>query len=148
MKRTTFIITISSAALVLTTLGALANTRGPDFSTLDTDGNGEVTMQEMQASAQTRFDAADTDGDGFLSQAELEAHSSARAAERAERMMSRMDADDDGKLSPDEMAPRRDPARFFERMDKDDNGSLSEEEFEQARAKMKDRGRHHRKHKN
>lgn len=147
MKRTTFIITISSAALALTTLAAFANTRGPDFSTLDTDGNGEVTIEEMQASAQTRFDAADTDGDGFLSQTELEAHSNENAAERAERMISRMDADDDGKLSPEEMMHRRNPERFFKRMDKDDNGTISKEEFEEARAKMKDHGRK-RKHKN
>jgi len=147
MKRTTFIITISSTALALTTMAAFANARGPDFSTLDADGNGEVTMEEMQASAQGRFEQADTDGDGFLSQAELEAHSKARAADRAERMISRMDKNDDGKLSPDEMTHRRNPERFFKRMDKDNNGSISEAEFEEARAKMKERG-HRRKSKN
>ncbi|WP_223420733.1 EF-hand domain-containing protein [Tateyamaria pelophila] len=145
MKRTAFIITVFSTALALTAAAAIAKNRGPDFSILDMDGNGEITIEEMQASAQSRFDEVDTDGDGFVSQAELAAHSNARAAERAERMISRMDADDDGKLSPEEMMHRRNPERFFSRMDTDDSGSISAEEFKEARGGMKDRGRH-RKH--
>ena len=73
MKRTTLMAAVGSAALGVSTIMVMANTRGPDFSILDANGNGELTLQEMQASALDRFGTADTDGDGFLSGAELEA---------------------------------------------------------------------------
>lgn len=141
MKRSTFIAATAAAVFGLTTLSAMARDRGPDFSALDVDGSGEVTLQEMQASGQARFDAADTDGDGFLSVAELEARGRDGAKARAERVLARMDANEDGKLSPDELRnARRDPARMFERLDADNSGGISQEEFEQARAEMRKRG--------
>lgn len=141
MQRSTFIAAIAAAAVGLTTLSAMARDRGPDFSVLDADGSGEVTLEEMQAIGQARFAEADTDGDGFLSVSELEASASERAKSRAERIMSRMDANEDGKLSPEEMQNnRRDPARMFERLDADNSGGISQEEFEQARAEMRKRG--------
>lgn len=140
MQRTTFIATIAAAAIGLSTIAAMANSRGPDFATLDADGNGEITLSEMQAGAQNRFDTADTDGDGFLTQAELEASMQARAADRAERMLTRMDANEDGKLSLDELKDRRrDPSRLFDRIDADNSGGISQEEFEEARAHMRER---------
>ena len=140
MKRTTFIAAIVAAAVGLTTLSAMARERGPDFATLDADGNGEVTLSELQARGDARFETADTDGDGFLSLAELEAAGQERAGDRAARMLERMDANDDGKLSADEMkSPRRDPARMFDRIDADGSGGISEEEFQEARAKMEER---------
>ena len=140
MKRTTFIAAIVAAAVGLTTLSAMARERGPDFATLDADGNGEVTLSELQARGDARFETADTDGDGFLSLAELEAAGQERAGDRAARMLERMDAIDDGKLSADEMkSPRRDPARMFDRIDADGSGGISEEEFQEARAKMEER---------
>lgn len=140
MKRTTFITVIAAAAIGMTTLSAMARERGPDFSTLDADNNGEVTLAELQARGAARFAEADTDGDGFLSLAELEAAGQARAADRAERMLARMDANDDGKLSPDELrAPRRSPERMFDRIDADNSGGISQEEFEQARARFQER---------
>lgn len=142
MKRTTFIAGIAAAAVGLTTLAAMANTRGPDFSTLDADGNGEISQAEMQAVAANRFGDIDADGDGFLTQAELEEHSKAASSRRAERMLSRMDANEDGKLSIDEMQSRRDPARFFDRMDADNSGGISQAEFDEARAHMKQRRGH------
>lgn len=140
MKRSVFIAGIAAAAIGLTTLAAMAREGRPDFSALDADGNGEVTLSEMQAQGAARFASADTDGDGFLSLAELEAAGQERASDRAARMLSRMDANDDGKLSVDEMKPpRRDPARFFDRMDADNSGGISKAEFEEARAKMQER---------
>ncbi len=140
MKRTTFIAAIAAAAVGLTTLSAMARERGPDFATLDADGNGEVTLSELQAGGEARFETTDTDGDGFLSLTELEAATQARASERAARMMERMDANDDGKLSAEELKnPRRDPSRMFERLDADGSGGISEEEFQEARAKMQER---------
>ncbi|WP_299724641.1 EF-hand domain-containing protein [uncultured Tateyamaria sp.] len=140
MKRTTFITVIAAAAVGLTTLSAMAREGRPDFATLDADGNGEVTLSELQAQGAARFAAADTDGDGFLTQGELEAAARDRAADRATRMLERMDANEDGKLSADEIKhPRRDPARMFERLDADNSGGISEEEFQEARARFHER---------
>ena len=58
MQRSTFIALIASAAVGLSTIAAMANSRGPDFSTLDADGNGEITQAELQARGAARFAAA------------------------------------------------------------------------------------------
>ena len=137
MKRTTLFAAVASTTLGVFTTMVMANTHDPDFSALDTNGNGEVTLQEMQASVLVRFGTADTDGDGFLTAAELEAHAKNLAAKRSQRMLKRMDVNADGKLSPSEMQGRRDPARIFDRMDADSSGALSKQEFEQAQAKIK-----------
>lgn len=140
MKRTTFIAAIASAAIGLTTVSAMAREKGPDFAALDADGNGEITLVEMQAAGDARFAAVDTDGDGFLTQEELEAAGKKRSAERAERMLKHMDENEDGKLSKDEMKPKkRTPEKFFDRVDTDKSGGISKAEFDEARAKMKER---------
>lgn len=60
---------VAIAALGLTTGAALAQT--PDFASVDTDGNGMVSMEEGAAAgmewSEDDFKAADTDGDGSLS---------------------------------------------------------------------------------
>ncbi|MEL7131895.1 MAG: calcium-binding protein [Pseudomonadota bacterium] len=140
MQSSMFITIIAATAIGLSTLSAMARDRGPDFSALDADGNGEVSLQEMQASAQARFVEADADGDGFLSATELEARAEKRAKDRSARVLARLDANEDGKLSPEEMRTnRRDPARFFERLDADNSGGISQQEFEQARASFRKR---------
>ena len=48
----------------------------PDFATLDTDGNGQLTLEELQAAGAARFDDLDADGDGSLSVEELAAQGS------------------------------------------------------------------------
>lgn len=103
------------------------------FEQLDADGNGEVTQAEMAARGQARFNEADTDGDGFLSKEEAVASMGQRAAERADQMFERRDANEDGKLSIDELRPDEDrAAKRFERVDTDENGSISKAEFEEA----------------
>lgn len=48
--------------------------QAPDFASVDTDGNGSVTMEEGMAAGfewtEEQFNEADTDGDGALSAAE------------------------------------------------------------------------------
>ncbi len=140
MQRSTFIAAIAAVAIGLTTVAAMARDRGPDFSALDTDGNGEISLSELQAHGEVRFGETDTDGDGFLSVAELEAAAQERIKDRSARMLERMDANDDGKLSLEEMRDtRRNPARFFDRMDADNSGGITQAEFDEARAKMQER---------
>ena len=122
----------------------------PAFADLDTDGNGELTLEELENFGATRFAASDTDGDGALSRDELLSSSQERMQARADRMIERLDADEDGLISQEEMAAaregrgRRSPERMFERVDADEDGVISQAEFEAASERMMERrgGRH------
>lgn len=134
------------------------------FAKVDADGDGFVTGEELKAAGDARradraakmVERFDTDGNGSLDASELEAmgdkHGGKRGGkeggkhghkggDKGARMIERMDANDDGKLSMEEMTQRHDPAKMFERLDKDGNGSVSAEEFEAAK-KMHGK-RHH-----
>lgn len=120
-----------------------------EFSTLDADGNGELTLEELQAAPAAKFAATDTNGDGALDADELKAEAMASAEARIDqgiaRMIERFDENGDGKLQADEMPEpgkgRRNPAeRLFKHMDADGDGVVTEEEFEAAKAKLADRG--------
>ncbi len=145
MKRTAFITGIILAGLSITavTSGAVAKgQRGNHmtFEQIDTDGNGQITREEMQSIVPNRFSATDTDADGFLTTAELEMAAMERAKQRVAEMMERMDADGDGKIALAEMKARRDPSRMFDRVDSDSDGTISQAEFDAFHAERK--GRH------
>jgi len=156
MKRAYALGTAMIIALTANSLPVMAQDgpgpRGPrlDFATMDTDGDGKITKEEMAAAASARFAEADTNGDGSLSVEEMVARMEARAEERqaeriqrgAERMIERMDQNDDGVLSADEMQPRNGD-RMFSRLDTDEDGAISQEELEKARerfAEMREKG--------
>lgn len=141
-----------------------ADRQGPPrmiFSELDTDGNGSVTLEEMQAAGQGRFARADADGDGALSRDELLAQGRERAEARVDRLIERADTDGDGQLTQAEMEEAREgrrghgrggnggrggpnPERMFERMDADGDGTVTEAEFDEAVAHFLERmGRRH-----
>ena len=115
------------------------------FEAFDTDGDGKVTLAEMDALKQARFTAADTDGDGMLSSEEMIARGMSRAGERmAKRMEKRIghmiekrDATGDGMLSFDEMGQNQEGNRLFERMDANSDGAVTAEEFAQAKTKWR-----------
>lgn len=166
MKRNYFIAGVVTVSLLAGAGAALAHDRqggmrgmGPmmfDFEAADADGDGKVSQAEMAAHAKARFDAADSDGNGKLSAAEMAATAQKRQEERRARMMQkmieRMDADDDGELSFDEMPGQQTRAeQMFSRIDSDGDGAVSKAEMEAARAKGGDqrgKGRHdrHRMH--
>lgn len=138
----------------------------PDFATLDADGSGKVSAAELTAAHEARLAALDADGDGVVTveeftapmaamDAEAEAKRAearkARMADRAERMLGDADADEDGKVTLEElsakMGGRED--RMIKRLDADEDGEISAEEFEAAkdrggrRGDRGDRGRGH-----
>jgi len=125
-----------------------AGPREIEFSAVDTNGDGLLTMAELEAVGAARFTAADTDGDGALSVEEIvalrDADASARAERRASRMLNRLDENGDGVLQMEEMAETRPPLdRMFERVDTDEDGAISEAEFDEARERMGDRRHGH-----
>lgn len=146
--KSTVLMAAMIAGFSLTALDASAAGRGeqrerPDFATLDTDGNGALTVAELEAAHGARFNAMDTDGDGAVSLEELTAASSERMAKRAERMLSHMDKNDDGVLQADEMKPRGANAeRMISHADSNDDGEISQEEFDAMGEKRGERGGH------
>ena len=131
------------AGFGLVATNAIAQER-PDFATLNTNGDGAISLTELQSQGKDRFAETDTDGNGALSEAELLAQASERADDRAakmvERMLAHLDENDDGEIQQSEL-PERDAnraERMFERADADKDGVLSAEEF--AAAAEHDRG--------
>lgn len=185
MKRVTKIATITLLAGSVLTLGTLgASAHGSkwgmggqggmdgkmtgflkmEFADVDLDKSGQITVKDLQAVTQARFDAADTNGDGKLDPAELKAQMKAKMSDRmaagrdgkggrkegrwapdsdkrmtwiAERMLGKRDADKDGALSAAEVMP--DQARFdrmIDRFDTDDDNAISSAEFDEAQKEI------------
>ena len=155
MKRAMIISGVLAAAMGLTAVSASAKGWGPgghngprammNFEELDANKDGKVTKAEMEAFAKAKFTEADKDGDGLLSQEEMQAKASAemqkRMKDRSAKMFERKDANNDGKLSFEEMsAKQKKKDKMFKRLDDDGDGAISKEEFEEARARMSERG--------
>lgn len=137
---------LSAALLAGLALPAAAQAPGPrgdrpDFATLDADGDGLLTQEELQsyrdAQAAQRFAEIDADGDGALTLQEMQA---APAARFAARMLERFDADGDGALTAQELhtgARERGIGRrgdVVARLDADGDGAISAQEFAARRA--------------
>jgi Ca2+-binding EF-hand superfamily protein len=109
----------------------------PAFDTLDSDKDGSITPAELAAYRQTMVAGTDANADGKLSPEELAAQDmrqmTARASDRAARMVLMLDVDGDGLLSVDELAAGPGPAQMFDRMDADGDGALSRAEATQDR---------------
>ncbi len=90
---------------------------------------------ERQAS---RLATMDADGDGRVTEDEILAALRGKADERARMIMARLDADGNGAIDAAEMQPSAEQiaemqsARMFARMDSDGDGAISEEEFAAA----------------
>ena len=70
------ILALSAAALALTGTTAIAQHRGAHNP--DTDGNGSVTLTEMQAASAERFARMDANGDGVINAADRQARGGRR----------------------------------------------------------------------
>lgn len=115
------------------------------FDAIDADKDGKITQEEIAAHRAAEFAAADTNGDGQLGAEELQAKMLKQMiAERATQMIENMDDDGNGSLSAEEM--REGPlARSFARIDTDNDGLVSREEAQAAAEKVGKRreGRRH-----
>ncbi|WP_424833158.1 EF-hand domain-containing protein [Ruegeria sp.] len=147
MKTVPFISAIVLTAVAVTGTSALAKggaDRQPaSFEELDANGDGQITEAEITAHRQAKFTSADADGDGQLSLEEMQTAAQAKANERVSKMFERLDSNQDGFLSDDELPKPRKASKMFERIDADGNGSISEQEYADAKDRM---GRKHKRH--
>ncbi len=145
-----YIVQVSALAALIAVggiSGAMAKPGGPQmsFEELDTNSDGKITQEEMQARGAARFAQTDADGDGALSLEELQSAMQKKSEQRAAKMMEHLDADGDGKITQDEMKVGLDGKRGgdrFARADTDGDGALRKAEFEEA---QKHRGKHGKK---
>lgn len=124
---------------------------GEMFAGIDTDSDGKITLEELEAHRTAMFTAADANGDGVLNAEELAAHHAAQMeatmAERSARMIERHDNNGDGSLSVDEMGAGPIEDRFAV-IDTDNDGAISQEEAEAAADRFAEhRGQHKHDHK-
>lgn len=123
------------------------------FDEIDANKNGSITKDEIAAFMAARVTEADANKDGRLSAEELvsmhEKAEAARKLQRATQMITKMDGDGDGFLTPAEMAAAPGPGKMFDRADANSDLALSREEIEAMRdemhegGKMGKHGRHH-----
>lgn len=148
MKTATLISAMLATAVAVTGTSVLAkgqrDRQVPTFQELDADGDGQVTQAELEAHRNQRYTQADSDGDGQISVQEMQAAAQQNANERVTKMFEKLDANQDGFLSDDELPKPRRGAKMFERIDADGNGAISEQEYADARDKM---GRKHKRQK-
>ena len=116
--------------------GPQGNGPRASFEQLDSNGDGQITLEEMQNRGQARFVQTDTNGDGLLDMAELTAAARRAAAEKVAKMLERKDSNGDGMLSMEELTPP-DFDRLFARADTDEDGTISRDEWQAAKSAMR-----------
>lgn len=129
------------AAPVFAKGGGDRDHRAGFMSEADTNGDGALSAEEIEAHRAAVFAAADTDGNGSLSAEEMQASQERQNDERRARGMAKrieaLDTNGDGELSLEEMSKENRQAAMFKRLDTNEDGVISEEEL----AAMK-KGRH------
>ncbi len=135
-KRTLIMLSAVATLAGASLASAQPNGGAKRFAKLDTNGDGVVTMQEMEQRALERFAKADANKDGKVTPEErravFEAHKQERFAKR--------DANGNGVLERSEL--ERMPEKWFAKLDVNDDGALSADELRNMRGK--NRGKHHR----
>lgn len=101
------------------------------FNKADADSDGSITFEEFAEAMQGPLGAADADSDGTITVEEAVVAIQKRQEERtrriAERMINRLDIDNNGSLTVAEVEASRD--RLFARLDRDNDGKIEKGEM-------------------
>ncbi|WDI32132.1 hypothetical protein PUV54_02865 [Hyphococcus flavus] len=130
---------MAAAGAGLIAAGAYADDgkgRGGHWEKMDTNGDGEITADEMSDRFAAHLEEADTDGSGGISKEEMKAFRQARRDARREAR--NPDKNDDGVVDRTEFINAA--QERFDRMDKDGDGVLSEDERRRRGHRGKRRG--------
>lgn len=84
---------------------------------LDADNDGTITLEEALAKGSPTFARIDTNNDGVIDAQELEAETNLNVAYWTKVMLSRFDANSDGKITKEELGNRGRGSRHAERSD-------------------------------
>jgi Ca2+-binding EF-hand superfamily protein len=98
---------------------------------MDLNGDGGITPVEVNAVRAVRFLSLDADGDGIITEEEMHARMQKRIAERVAKRFAMMDRNGDGRVERAEF-DESGTARFA-RQDTDGDGRISQEEFRARR---------------
>lgn len=101
------------------------------FQRIDTNADGRITRAEADAFRNVRFERMDYDGDGVITLDEMQDAARRRAPERAAKRFERMDRNGDGALTRAELADAH--AARFARMDANGDGFVTREEVRALR---------------
>jgi Ca2+-binding EF-hand superfamily protein len=142
MNRKTAIV-LGASLLVATAAAAYASERMGDghpgkrfWKEADSNGDGTISSEEMVAAVSVRFKEADADGNGMVTRAELLEAVEKRAEGRrmarhagmfADRLVLRLDIDDDGKVTLTEVENRA--RKHFALADFNDDGKIERAEL-------------------
>lgn len=123
----TLIITAAAVLALGVAVPAMAST-----AKMDTNGDGKVSLQEMQAKKVAKTMRFDSNGDGRLTKAEYSATmmkrfeakgmDAARAQAKIDKLFAKTDLNGDGFISPDEI--KQATARRFAKIDSDGSGYI------------------------
>ena len=97
----------------------------------DTDGNGTVSIAEIEAEQKRVLAASDLDGDGALSVDEFRRRGRLIRSLGASSLFDMLDANGDRKVTADEIAAPS--ARWFKRYDADADGAIAAGELPKPR---------------
>lgn len=100
------------------------------FAKYDPQHTGVITVDAFLKDADARFDKIDTKHQGFIDKDELAAYVGTARAAVADRIMKRLDSNNDGKISKEEFEkPLR---KRFALLDLNDDGKVTREEADLA----------------
>ncbi len=142
----------SLSAIAIAQGGPHGDRGGDRFERADIDGDGNVTLSEIEASKAERFNNADVDGSGGITFDEFnafaEAEKAQREAKRRQRHFEKLDANGDGSISAEEHAAHRSDRmeRMFDMIDSNNDDVISQEERDAALAARGERRGMRRKH--
>jgi len=135
---------IATAGLVQAQDNPAPNRAGrPSFEDMDTNKDGKITQDEIQAGQdkriEERFARFDKNSDGVITKDEIPEMPANSPRARFMPDMSKLDKNGDGKISKEEFAEmNKDGAKeMFTRLDKNGDGAITKEEMEAARAQFR-----------